>query len=180
MKRAFLALTMLLSLSAFGQEIKFMGLNLGMNVEEFCKALKSKGLKQTIDRFEENEFEGTFATYPGCRIIVKATEVSKKVKSVEVQFNSIRGKEYEVDSAFDAIVEQYKNKYGDKLTKEPYDKFMGMETCNVKDGDLNIQIDKFTPSALSPDRASSLSVFYFSKNLQQLKEVNPNKHSDDI
>ena len=172
---------MLLSLSISGQEIKFMGLNLGMNVDEFCKALKAKGLKQTIDRFEEKEFVGTFATYPDCKIIVKATEVSKKVKSVEVQFEAIRNDEYEVNRAYDAIVEQYKNKYGEKFKEEPYkdSEIIVVRTCTVKDGDLNIHIDKFSPSALLPDRAS-LTVFYFSKSLQSLKEVNPDKHSDDI
>lgn len=182
MRRVFMALTMLLSLSAFGQEIKFMGLSLGTDVEVFSKALKSKGLKQTIDRFERKEFEGTFATYPGCRIIVCATEVSKKVKTVEVIFESVRNDEYERDKAFDAILEQYKSKYGSKLTKKTQsnaDNFLGLTTYQVQDGDVKIDLHKTGPSALSPEQCS-MSISYISTSLTKIKETNPNKHSSDI
>lgn len=79
MKKLFLIMFLLIPFSMQGQEIKFMGLEFGTNIEAFCNALKTKGLKQTVDRFEEQEFVGTFATYNNCNIIVKATEVTKRL-----------------------------------------------------------------------------------------------------
>lgn len=176
-------MAILLPLLSFGQEIKFMGLALGTDVDAFCKKLKEKGLKQTVDRFENKEFEGTFATYPNCRIIVSATEVSKKVKSVEVIFESVRNKKEQRDHVYLEVLKQYKNKYGDKLKREPYDKtkndFLGIKTWSIIEGDLQIHIHKIGPSVLSPDECS-LSVLYMSESLRMLKELNPNNHSDDI
>ena len=48
-------MAILLPLLSFGQEIKFMGLALGTDVDAFCKKLKEKGLKQTVDRFENKD-----------------------------------------------------------------------------------------------------------------------------
>lgn len=87
MKRLLLTVC-LFPMILFGQEIKFMGLNLNSNLDSFCKELEKKGLKKVVDRFEEKEFIGTFATYDSCRIYVTATEVSKKIKRVEVAFNA--------------------------------------------------------------------------------------------
>ena len=46
---------------------------------------------------DKKEFVGTFATYNDCRIIVYATEASKKVKMVEVVFESVKDDEYDRD-----------------------------------------------------------------------------------
>lgn len=179
----FMAMMLLIPLLATGQEIKFMGLSFGTNVDVFCKALKAKGLKQTVDRFETKEFVGTFATYNDCRIIIKATEVSKKVRSAEVIFESVRDDEYERDKAFSEILKQYESKYGSKLKKEPYDKttndILGFTTYYIESGDIKINLNKTGPSVLSPDECS-MSIYYYSKSLVSLKESNTKKHSSDI
>ena len=182
MKKFFLMLALLFPTFAYCQEAKFMGLNLGTDVDVFCKVLKEKGMKQTIDRFERKEFDGTFATYPGCRIIVMATEVSKKVKSVEVVFESVRNKKYDRDKAFSSILEQYRSKYGDKLVKTSSARdadMLGITNYEVKCGDVTIYLHKTGPSFLSPDDCS-MSISYVSSSLVKLKEANPNKHSSDI
>ena len=180
MKKLFLIMFLLIPFSMQGQEIKFMGLEFGTNIEAFCNALKTKGLKQIVDRFEEQEFVGTFATYNNCNIIVKATEVTKRVKSVEVQFNSVRNKEYERDRAYEEILKQYKNKYGSKLIlKDKKDSLMGIEKYIVDNGKIVIEISICGPGMLSKD--CFLNVYYYSKELlHNNKEVNSQKYSNDI
>lgn len=179
----FILMMLLIPFFAMGQEIKFMGLSFGTDVDTFCKNLKAKGLKQTVDRFETKEFVGTFATYNDCRIIIKATEVSKKVKSAEVIFESVRDNEYKRDEAFSEILKQYKSKYGNKVIKEPYDKttndILGLITYYVEIGDIKIHLNKTGPNFLSPDECS-MSIYYYSKSLLNQKENNPKKHSNDI
>ena len=186
MKKCLLLMAMLLPLLAFGQEVKFMGLSLGTNVDVFCKTLKSKGLKQTIDGLDRKEFEGTFATYPGCRIIIKSTPVSKKVVSAEVIFESVRNDEYKRDVACAEIVKQYRNKYGDKLIEDKKDNgkvsVLAIHNWNIDNGDVKVTITKSGPDMLSPDECS-LSIFYRSPSLQHLRfeeEKNSKQHSDDI
>ena len=184
MKKIYLLFTLVMAmpLLAFSQDAKFMGLDLGGSVDTFCKALKTKGLKQTIDRFDKKEFVGTFATYNDCRIIVYATEASKKVKMVEVVFESVKDDEYDRDKAFKEIVEQYKNKYKDRVVREPYDKSseaLSIDAYIVKCGDIEIDIRKMGPNFLSPNKCS-MYVTYKSKSLCALKEVDENKFSNDI
>lgn len=181
MKNLFVILLLLIPFSMQGQEIKFMGLEFGANIDVFCKSLKAKGLKQTVDRFERKEFVGTFATYNNCNIIVKATEVSKKVKSVEIQFTSVENDEYERDKAYKEILKQYKNKYGNKLVLETkMDPLIGYEKYIIDNGDIVIKISKYGPSYLSPDECS-MNIYYYSKELlYDNNEVNPQKYSNDI
>lgn len=174
-----LFILLLAPISLFGQEIKFMGLDLGTDVDVFCKSLKTKGLMQTVDRFEKKEFVGTFATYNNCHIIVKATETSKKVKSVEVLFESVRDDEHERDNVYKEILKQYYNKYGEKVVSLEYDEVLGVKRYGITDGDIIIEISSYGPSFLSPENCS-MSVYYYSKKLLNKKETNPNRYSNDI
>ena len=156
------------------QEIKFMGIDLDCKVEQFCNKLKEKGLKQTLDRFEVKEFKGTFATYNNCRIIVKATETSMMLKSVEVQFDEVRGDEFEVNKAFENLCTQYKNKYGDMLHEDSSLKAMKITSYNVKNSMAEIYITKFLLNE------PSVNVVYWVTKQKNVDERNPNKFSDDI
>lgn len=182
MKKLILILFLLVPMLSMAQEAKFMGLELGTDMDSFCNSLLKKGLKQTVDRFSEREFIGTFATYNNCSIIIKCTETSKKVMSAEVVVESVRNNKYKRDKAFDEILEQYKCKYGDKVIKytdENDKKFLSLIGYQVECGDIKIKISKFGPHFLSPNECS-LSIYYISKSLINNKEINTEKYSDDI
>lgn len=179
MKNLFAILFLLIPFSMQGQEIKFMGLEFGTNIDVFCNALKAKGLKQTVDRFETKEFVGTFATYNDCRIIITATEKSNKVKSAEVIFESVRDNEYERNKAFKEILKQYHNKYGNKVVLLSSIEEIGYKVYGIDNGDIVIHICSSGPSFLSPEECS-MSIYYFSKELSKENEVNQNKYSNDI
>lgn len=159
---------------SYSQEIKFMGINMDCKIEEFCKQLKEKGLKQTADRFEVKEFEGKFATYDNCRIIVKATEVSMMLKSIEVQFDGIRGNEFKVNSAYENLRTQYKNKYGKLFKEDSSMKLLKITSCNIKNSEAEIYLTKFLTNE------PCLNVVYWVSKQKYVKETNPNKYSDDI
>lgn len=182
MKRLLLILFSIISFNSFAQDVKFMGQNLGDDFDKFCNGLKVKGLAIKTDRFNKREFEGTFATYNDCRIVITSTEVSKKVKSAEVIFESIRNDEYEVNKTFKEILAQYQNKYGEAVkktsTSDDY-KYFGKTTYTIKLGDVVIRLNKFSPSYLRPDECS-MSIFYYSESLIKTKEENTNTYSNDI
>ena len=182
MKRySFIILTLFLSVNIFAQNIEFMGLSLNTDLNTFCKNLKSKGLTQTIDRFEEKEFEGTFATYPKCKIIVKGTADKKKIQSVEVIFESVRNDKYERDRAFNELLTQYKNKYKDNVKKMPTDdatKMMNFEKSTISIGTTEIHIQKFGPTIFDTEGECSMSIVYVNTSVP--KEEKTSNYSNDI
>ena len=173
--------SLLFSLNTFSQEIKFMGLSLNSDVNTFCKSLKTKGLTQTIDRFELKEFEGTFATYPNCRIIVKGSSDMKKIQSVEVVFESVKNDEFDRDKAYEQILDQYKNKYKDKVKKSPSDdatRMMKFVESTVTISTIEISIRKFGPGIFDTDGKCSMSVIY--TNTSVPKTEKKSNYSNDI
>lgn len=182
MRKVLYLLVLLFPMLTMGQDVKFMGLEFGTDMNTFCKALEAKGLKQTVDRFDKREFVGTFATYNNCTIIIKSTEVSKKVRSAEVIFESVRNDEYERNKAFEEILKQYKSKYGNKVVKDSNrdsEELLGLVTYIIDCGDIKIHLNKTGPSLLSPEECS-MSIYYYSKSLVEKKETNTKKYSDDI
>ena len=162
MRKLCLASLLLISLSITAQEIKFMGLSLDNDLNSFCKSLSSKGLKKTIDRFEKKEYVGTFATYPDCRIIVNGTTDKKKIKSVEVIFESVTDKEYERNEAYENIISQYSNKYNGKLVKMPSDdvtKMMNFTEYTITIDAITIHIQKIGPGIFDKEECS-MSIVY--------------------
>lgn len=179
MKRLLL-IVCLFPMILFGQEIKFMGLDLNSNLDSFCKELEKKGLKKVVDRFEEKEFIGTFATYDSCRIYVTATEVSKKIKRVEVAFNAKNDK-IKRDKIFDELIQQYSNKYKSKLKKiaqDPKNNPLNITSYIISTDNVSIRINKFGPGLFL--NTSSLNILY--DNLLEIdnNEKNPNRYSNDI
>lgn len=179
MKRLLLIIS-LFPMILFGQEIKFMGLDLNSNLDNFCNGLEKKGLKKVVDRFEEKEFIGKFATYDSCRIYVTATEVSKKIKRVEVVFNAKKDR-IKRDKIFDELIQQYSNKYKDKLKKVDQDSknnLLNITSYIISTDKVSIKINKFGPGLFLD--TSSLNILY--DNLLEIdnKETNPNKYSEDI
>ena len=181
MRKILLLVFSFLSLFSFGQGVKFMNLDMNMSAKTFCQKLKTKGLEQTIDRFETKEYKGAFATYPDCRIVVTTTETSDKIKSIEVIFESVRNDEYERNKAFNNLLLQYKNKYGEGFKETYNDDTLGAIFYSITIDGISVKLLKLGPPAakfLGDD--CSLSIMYVNEKTVDLKEKNPSKYSSDI
>ena len=181
MKKRLLTFFLLLApLFAFGQSIEFMGMSLDTDFETFCKNLKTKGLVQKIDRFETREFEGTFATYPDCRILVNASADRKKIQSVEVVFESVRDDEYDRDKAYTNVLNQYKSKYTGQVKAMEQDsatKMMNFVKHTIKSGVMEIHIQKFGPTIFD-DEECSMSIVYVNTSVPKVEKKD--NYSSDI
>lgn len=184
MKKLLIIILLLMPILTMAQEIKFMGIKIDSKVDYFAQQLKAKGLKQTIDRFEEKQFKGTFATYNNCTIIVTGTEVNRMVKSIEIQFEDVRNKEYERDKVFDNLLVQYKNKYGSKVKLKPMpddDNILNYTSYIIKDGDVEIDITKCGPAKVSfLGTDCFVNIMYWNLKQKNIEETNPQKYSNDI
>lgn len=181
MKRRLLTFVLLLApLFAFGQSIEFMGMSLDTDFETFCKNIKTKGLVQKIDRFETREFEGTFATYPNCRILVNASADRKKIQSVEVIFESVRDDKYDRDEAYTNVLNQYKSKYKGLVKAMEQDsatKMMNFVKHTIKSGVMEIHIQKFGPTIFD-EKECSMSIVYVNTSVPKVEKKE--NYSNDI
>lgn len=171
---------LLFPLFSLGQSIEFMGMGLDTDFETFCKKLKTKGLTQKIDRFEEREYEGTFATYPNCRIIVKGSADKKKIQSVEVIFECVRNDKYDRDKAYTEILNQYKNKYVGKVKEMEQNsatKSMNFAKHTITSGVMQIHIQKFGPTIFD-DEECSMSIVYLNTSVPKTEKKD--NYSNDI
>lgn len=100
--------------------------------------------------------------------------------SAEVIFEEVRNDEYERDKACEEILKQYKSKYGDNMVYLlKNDNVLGLYDWKVLGKDVTVIISKTGPCFLSPDECS-MSIYYYSQRLKDLKEKAIIKHSNDI
>jgi len=137
MKRFLLTLcAILFSIAVFAQEhMTFKDVPMGCDLTTFVSKLKSQGFVQDLMQDNVAILKGDFAGKSNCTILVGASERSKKVWKVVVNFPE-KSSWYSLKNEYMSFKESYTKKYGKPKSYEffssPYDEGDGYELQAVR------------------------------------------------